>query len=349
MRKLFWGYLKSRRGTGLLLLLLLAVSALLGWAGGMARAELIYGGLLWLALCTLGLGLGFLRFCRRYWALAGLREQALLSLENLPSPGDPLEWEYQGLLRLLREDRLSAENAAALRYGEMQDYFTLWAHQIKTPISAMRLILQSGGDSTGELEPELFRIEQYVDMVLNYLRMDSDYTDFVIRPCALDGIIRRSVRKFAKQFIRKRIRLRYEGTGAQALTDEKWLGFVLDQLLANALKYTASGWIAIRAGEGEITVEDTGMGIAPEDLPRVFDKGYTGYNGRTDQKSTGIGLYLCKRILGMLGHGIEIESRPGEGTRVRLLLAPEGEGLQKCKIGAESVRQSDGRRAVQGL
>ena len=263
------------------------------------------------------LGLDYLktaRSCRQIERLKGLTAELM---DTLPEPNSVTDEGYHALIHALRQQQLETGERAAADYRGMVDYYTVWAHQIKTPIASMRLNLQNEDSAQSRLlQNDLNRVEQYVDMVLNYLRMDSDYTDFVIRPCALDGIIRRSVRKFAKQFIRKRIRLRYEGTGAQALTDEKWLGFVLDQLLANALKYTASGWIAIRAGEGEITVEDTGMGIAPEDLPRVFDKGYTGYNGRTDQKSTGIGLYLCKRILGMLGHGIEIESRPGEGTRV---------------------------------
>lgn len=323
MRKLFWGYLKSRRGTGLLLLLLLAVSALLGWAGGMARAELIYGGLLWLALCTLGLGLGFLRFCRRYWALAGLREQALLSLENLPSPGDPLEWEYQGLLRLLREDRLSAENAAALRYGEMQDYFTLWAHQIKTPIAAARLLLQEDPGAVGtEVEVELLKIEQYVDMVLGYLRLDSESTDYVLRDTDLDGLLRQAVRKFARMFILKKITLDFRETGRTVLTDGKWLSFVVEQVLSNALKYTPAGGRIRIYGDGEtLVIADSGIGIRPEDLPRVFEKGFTGYNGREDKKSTGIGLYLCRRVMDRLNHGISIVSRPGQGTLVRLDLS----------------------------
>lgn len=323
MRKLFWGYLKSRRGTGLLLLLLLAVSALLGWAGGMARAELIYGGLLWLALCALGLGLGFLRFCRRYWALAGLREQALLSLENLPSPGDPLEWEYQGLLRLLREDRLSAENAAALRYGEMQDYFTLWAHQIKTPIAAARLLLQEDPGAVGtEVEVELLKIEQYVDMVLGYLRLDSESTDYVLRDTDLDGLLRQAVRKFARMFILKKITLDFRETGRTVLTDGKWLSFVVEQVLSNALKYTPAGGRIRIYGDGEtLVIADSGIGIRPEDLPRVFEKGFTGYNGREDKKSTGIGLYLCRRVMDRLNHGISIVSRPGQGTLVRLDLS----------------------------
>ena len=211
-----------------------------------------------------------------------------------------------------------------LRRRETEDYFTLWAHQIKTPIAAMRLILQTRPEnSAGELSQELFRVEQYVEMVLNYLRLDSDSTDFVFRTCDLDGIIRQCVRKYAKQFIRKKISLEYEGTDVQVLTDEKWLCFVIEQLLSNALKYTNTGSIRIFTQGETLVIEDTGIGIAPEDLPRVFEKGYTGYNGRTDKKATGIGLYLCKRILQKLGHEISISSVVGQGTSVSIDLSRE--------------------------
>ena len=211
-----------------------------------------------------------------------------------------------------------------LRMSDMQDYFTLWAHQIKTPIAAMRLILQTRPENSAtEIEGELFRVEQYVEMVLNYLRLDSDSTDFVFKTCALDGIIRQCVRKYAKQFIRKKISLEYGGTALQVLTDEKWLCFVIEQILSNALKYTSAGSIRIFTQGETLVIADTGMGIAPEDLPRVFEKGYTGYNGRTDKKATGIGLYLCKMILQKLGHDISISSEVGKGTRVSIDLSRE--------------------------
>ena len=129
---------------------------------------------------------------------------------------------------------------------------------------------------------------------------------------------------YAKQFIRRRIRLDYKETGLTVLTDEKWLSFAIEQLLANALKYTREGGeIRIYAEGAALCIEDTGIGIAAEDLPRVFEKGYTGCNGRTDKKSTGIGLYLCRKILDKLGHGISIESEIGAGTKVKVYLGDE--------------------------
>ena len=166
------------------------------------------------------------------------------------------------------------------------------------------------------LEQELFKIEQYVEMLLSYLRLDSESADLVLHRCSLDEIVRQAARKYAKVFIAQKITLDFTPCGAEVLTDEKWLSFVVEQLLSNALKYTPAGTITVRGSETQLVITDTGIGIAPEDLPRVFEKGYTGYNGRISQVSTGIGLYLCRRILTQLGHGITITSQLGQGTRV---------------------------------
>lgn len=314
---MLWKYGKSRIRTVILIVLLCAVLVLVGWLGGMSRGAILYCLGLCTAICCVALAAGLRRFCIKHRVLQLTKEQILVSLENLPLPDDLIEEDYQELMALQRADRVAHQNDTDLHYSEMLDYFTLWAHQIKTPISAMRLIMQSEPELYNEeLGQELFKIEQYVEMVLNYLRLDSDYTDFVLRRYSVDSMVKQSVRKYAKQFIRKKISLVYEGTDVTVVTDEKWLCFVLDQLLSNALKYTASGHIAITVTNEALIIEDTGIGIAPEDLPRVFEKGYTGYNGRTDKKSTGIGLYLCKRILTKLGHEISVESTLGEGTKV---------------------------------
>ena len=264
------------------------------------------------------------RFALRHRQLSDALKSIRVSDEQLPPPENLIEEDYRQLIRALGEEKQRQASAMDLRMSDMQDYLTLWAHQIETPIAAMRLILQTKPENSAmEIEGELFRVEQYVEMVLNYLRLDSDSTDFVFRSCALDDIIRQCVRKYAKQFIRKRIRLEYEGTALQVLTDEKWLCFVIEQILSNALKYTAAGSIRIFTQGETLVIADTGMGIAPEDLPRVFEKGYTGYNGRTDKKATGIGLYLCKRILNRLGHEISISAQVGKGTRVSIDLSRE--------------------------
>jgi signal transduction histidine kinase len=290
---------------------------------------ILYAALLSACIGLVLLGLDFWRFFSRHRVLLQLRQNIAHALDQLPEPGDLLEADYQALVKDLLQK--GARREAEFRQGlqELEEYYTLWAHQVKTPIAAARLLLQtgSGGENTSGLELELFKIERYVEMVLQYLRVESPSADLVIRASSLDGIVRQAVRRYAPLFIRKRISLEYEGIDLDVLTDAKWLGFVLEQLLANALKYTSQGRIAIyldRDASHTLVIEDTGMGIAPEDLPRIFEQGYTGYTGHRERHSTGIGLYLCKRILDRLGHTIEVESKVGQGTRVKIgLAAPE--------------------------
>lgn len=199
------------------------------------------------------------------------------------------------------------------------DYYTTWAHQIKTPISVMRMTLQDVDTAEHrELLAELFRIEQYVEMALNWVRLGSDSMDFVFREYELDGIIRQAIHKYASQFIRRRLKLSYEPAEIIVLTDEKWLLFIIEQILSNAIKYTQEGGVSIRVQDKVLKIEDTGIGIAPEDVPRIFEKGFTGYNGRADKKSTGLGLYLCSLTAEKLSHKIWVESEVGQGTAVFL-------------------------------
>lgn len=157
-----------------------------------------------------------------------------------------------------------------------------------------------------------------VEMVLVFLRLDSSTTDYVIRRHSLDDIVRPAVRRFAGEFIRRRLRLEYQPLDHTVVTDGKWLGFVVEQVLSNALKYTASGSVTISMDGDDLCIRDTGMGIAAEDLPRIFEQGFTGVNGRRDRRASGIGLYLCRRICGNLGHTIRASSVPNQGTEIRI-------------------------------
>ena len=322
--KTFLAYCRARRWAIALFAGLILLFSAVVWLSGAGGALAGYTALLCTVLALLIALLDLRRFFLRHRQLSYGLKSICVSDEQLPEPENLIEEDYRRLIRALGEEKQRQTSAMDLRLGEMEDYFTLWAHQIKTPIAAMRLILQTRPENSAtEIEGELFRVEQYVEMVLNYLRLDSDSTDFVFKTCALDGIIRQCVRKYAKQFIRKKISLEYGGTALQVLTDEKWLCFVIEQILSNALKYTSAGSIRIFTQGETLVIADTGMGIAPEDLPRVFEKGYTGYNGRTDKKATGIGLYLCKRILQKLGHEISISAQVGKGTRVSIDLSRE--------------------------
>lgn len=186
----------------------------------------------------------------------------------------------------------------------------------------MRLTLQNEDTTfSRKLRGDLFRVEQYVEMVLMFLRLDSPSHDYVIKEYQIDPLIRQAVKKYAWEFIGRKLKLEYEQLDITAITDEKWLAFVVEQVLSNALKYTPAGSISIYMEKPKtLCIKDTGMGIAPEDLPRIFEKGYTGYHGRADKKASGIGLYLCKCICRDLGHSISAESEPDKGTTIRINL-----------------------------
>lgn len=252
---------------------------------------------------------------RKLIELAGLPAELIRELPKADAPDDE---DYQAVISNLCREYRQLQTDSSVKYRDMVDYYTIWAHQIKTPIASMRLTLQNEDSPIArQLSEELQRIEQYVEMVLAFLRLDFSSHDYVFREQALDPIIRDSVKKFAGSFIRKKIRLCYEPVLETALTDEKWLSFVIEQLLSNAIKYTSCGSITIAMERPKtLCIRDTGIGIAPEDLPRVFEKSYTGYNGRVDKKASGIGLYLCKRVCDNLGHRISIRSAIGEGTTV---------------------------------
>ena len=159
-------------------------------------------------------------------------------------------------------------------------------------------------------------------MVLTFLRLNSESTDYVIKEYDLDKIVKQAVKKFSTEFIGRKLSLVYEPLNTTVITDEKWLSFVMEQVLSNALKYTPAGSITITLEkEKTLRIRDTGIGIAPEDLPRIFENGYTGYNGRTDKKASGIGLYLCKRICSNLGHTITARSMVDVGTTIDIELA----------------------------
>lgn len=259
---------------------------------------------------------GIVRDREKHRELKMLREAQDVDREMLPQPESGTEEDYQELVCAVQERLRNEKEAQEEARKDMEDYYAMWVHQIKAPIAVMNVLLQQADTAENrELRAELFRVEQYADMVLSYVRLGDGASDLVIQEYALDEIIRKAVRKYAGQFIRKKIRLIYGGTDIRVLTDEKWLTFIIEQLLSNAIKYTSRGSVTITVDDRKkMTVTDTGIGIAPEDLPRIFEKGYTGYNGRRDKKSTGIGLYLCRMAAERLGHKLTAASEPGEGS-----------------------------------
>ena len=317
---LFGAWLASRKLVAAAGLFCALSGVLIFWLYGLPGEAIAY----LLCLCCIGTSfwavLSFVRFWRKHKILRKMEEAIFVTAEDLPETTTLIEEDYQHLIqRLVRENR-QRQAAADSMLEDLTSYYTLWVHQIKTPIAAMDLLLQAGPDRATEMEIELQKIAQYVDMVLQYLRLDSTAKDLVLQRCQLDAVVRQTVRKYAKLFILKKIQLVFQETKWEVLSDEKWLCFLLEPLLSNALKYTPEGGkISIfLEGETNLVIADTGIGIAPEDLPRVFEKGFTGNNGRMDKKATGIGLYLCRRVTNLLGHTISIASEPGVGTQVRL-------------------------------
>lgn len=314
-------YLRARLPALALFALCCAVFGATFWIYGLPLGAVAYPALVCMVLLLAYGALTLHRARQKHKTLSSLT--AALTEEMLPSAETVDDVDYRRIIALLQEAKSAREADDARKYADMVEYYTLWAHQIKTPIAAMRLTLQNEDTPLSRrLTAELGRVERYVEMVLAYLRLDASATDYVLREYDLDAIVRGAVKKFSGEFIERRLTLDFQPTNARVLTDEKWLSFVLEQLLSNALKYTPEGRVSIYLeAPATLCVADTGIGIAPEDLPRVFEQGYTGYNGRADKRASGLGLYLCRRVCQNLGHTITAASEPGKGTVVRLDLS----------------------------
>lgn len=290
---------------------------------GIPAEPVIYGGILCTFIMLLFFWDGYRKYVRKKEMLQQILSNSFLEEKMFPEPLDETERLYQEIVKNFNSLRMKAEGGKRRFYEELTDYYTMWVHQIKTPISALRLLLQENKEENKAALSELFKIEQYVEMVLGYLRTEDISADMSFQEYDLDGLIKEQIHKYARIFVGKKLTLHYEGVEEHVLTDGKWLGFVIGQIFSNALKYTKQGGISVYMSPDRahtLVIEDTGIGIRPEDLPRVFEKGFTGHNGREDNRSTGIGLYLCVKIMKKLNHEITIESTPGKGTKVYLFL-----------------------------
>ncbi|HEM2573509.1 TPA: sensor histidine kinase [Streptococcus suis] len=229
--------------------------------------------------------------------------------------------------RLLLEkvERLEVQNKQILEkqrqeQTELDDYYTLWAHQMKTPIAASQLLVKEVDSSPvrHQLESELFKIEQYTGLVLNYLRLQSFHDDLVIEAVNLEELVRSLVKKYSLFFIQANTSLDLEQLDRLVKTDKRWLGLLIEQILSNALKYCQEGTVSIFLDGDELVIRDTGIGIAESDLERVFERGFSGFNGRRTQQSSGLGLYLSRKIAAELGYSLKLQSKVGQGTEVRI-------------------------------
>lgn len=329
-------YLKENYKKALAYVFVVAVFFFVAFLYGYER---LYQNMLYAVLLTLFFGVlyaaaDYLRYSRRCRALFLSLERRESREDSLPEPAGLQEYLYQEMLEDMRQEMRKIVIEYDGKKREMADYYTMWTHQIKTPITALRLLQQDGGKGKEDLagrqaeREELFKIEQYVEMALYFARLDSLSSDLLFRKCDVQEIVRQAVRKYAVLFLRSGLSFRMDPFRIEAITDEKWLSFVVEQVFSNALKYTHQGGITIYGADEEggrieeparyLVIEDTGIGIRESDLPRIFERGFTGYNGRADRKSTGIGLYLCEQIMCRMSHTICVKSVPGEGTKVIL-------------------------------
>ena len=236
------------------------------------------------------------------------------------TPLSPLEFYLAQTLENARENQMNQTEEERKRYTDLMDYYTLWVHQIKTPIAASQLLVQDVADRNTRslLEREIFKIDAYVHLVLQYLRLENFHDDLQLKQVALEQLVKEVVRKYSLFFIQKGLTINLDDLDVKVISDEKWLLVIIEQVLSNSLKYTKSGGIEIYFKDNTLYLKDSGIGIKDSDILRVFERGFSGYNGRLTQQSSGLGLYLSKKIADQLGHEISISSQVGQGTTVSI-------------------------------
>lgn len=317
-------YITSKKEGMLLAFFCLSLAGITLYLLSVDAGKIIYP----LTLCATALWIygcyDFVRFHRKHRMLLRALSNIDVTMGELPEAGGQIEDDYRMLLVRL-SDRKDAQIASLQNaQSDMSEYVTLWTHQIKTPVTAMRLLTENAsGEDKQEMMMRLFEIEQYCDLMLSFLRLEGESTDYLFQEYPVKSMVNQAVKYFARIFLAKGISVKVDiPESCSIVTDEKWLVFVLKQLISNALKYTKKGSITItmEPGSGILRITDTGIGINSQDLPRIFERGYTGYNGRMDKKATGLGLFLSKSILTQLNHRINIISEVDAGTTVEIYI-----------------------------
>jgi len=233
-----------------------------------------------------------------------------------------LEEEVTELTNALKEEK----NNNRLLRQDIEEYFLLWVHQIKTPITASYLLLdESNFENKPLLQQEVLKIENYANMALNYLKVLNPANDMDFSYVTIDELVNPLLRKYRVQFIYSNITLHYEKEEYTILTEPNLTSLMIEQLLSNALKYSKEGdiWLFFDEDTKQLTIKDNGIGIREEDLPKIFDKGYAGMNGQLETKSSGIGLYLVQLISKRLEQPVSVTSEFEEGATFTIQLFDE--------------------------
>lgn len=337
-RQIRWSYLKDRYkilcAYGAVVVLFYAIAALYDYR--QVLRNMFYAVELGLFFGLLFVLIDYRKYRGRCITLFQALQKEGDRVSGMPEVGSLPEMLYRQLLMKEEDEKRKLLTRYDEKQKDMADYYTMWTHQIKTPIAALRLLLQNEeGMERGQDEAqrqreseELFKIEQYTQMALYFARLDSPSSDFVFKKYNVNEIVKQAVRKYSVLFLHSGLSFRMDEFEIKVVTDEKWLCFVVEQVFSNALKYTHQGGIAIYGSDAEgnpekgkvtyLTIEDTGIGIRESDMPRIFERGFTGYNGRLDKKATGLGLYLCSQIMRRMRHTIQVKSELGVGTKVIL-------------------------------
>jgi len=310
-------YIKKNLKIYLLLIVFIFIFVLIFYLYNLPFEALFYSGLLCFVAALITSIIDFNNCRKSYIDLKHLESNILNSMEDLPKSLDIRVEYYQKIIERLNNEVEKLKIEDNKKMEGLVDYYSMWIHQIKTPIAAINFLLDNEEIDVKAFRQELFKIERYVEMVLTYIRLGSETSDYVITSINLDEVVRENIKKYATLFINKKIKLNYVSHETYVISDKKWLGFAFEQLLSNAIKYTKSGGeISINISESKLVIEDNGIGIYEEDLPRIFEQSFTGLNGRYEKKSSGLGLYLCKKTLDKLQHKIEITSEVNKGTKV---------------------------------
>lgn len=326
-------YLKDKIGKIILFLMVMAVSVLILEIYSISTDIILYIVEVDVTICAIFEIYEFYMFVKKMRLLEKYNSMENVYEINELQPVGIVEEQYCNLTDKLLRQSIDTVTDKEKSMKEMQDYYAVWAHQIKTPIAASNLLIQtmeSDEQKIKELKIEMFKIEFYVDAVMNFLKLGDITSDYVFKKYDMGNMVNKSVKKFASQFITKKISISISDINKEIYTDEKWFCYIIEQILSNSVKYTGkNGKVSIYITENTekdsvtLVIEDNGIGISKEDIPRIMEKGFTGFNGRMNKKSTGIGLYLCNSAAKKLGIQIEIESEVGKGTKVMLILNQE--------------------------
>lgn len=314
-------YVKDKLSTIIKFIIFMGIFFLVYTLYHLPLGVFFYAALIVVALGFLFSLYDFSIYYNKHKILSSVLRAVEYSLDKLPKSDSLINKDYESIIETLYSHKAKLKTDLDFKYENTVNYYTMWAHQIKTPISAFSMIVQSMDSSSEKnmMKQELFKINEYVDMVLYYVRLENLSYDLKLQEYYLKDIIKDAVKKYSATFIYKKIALDLGEIDCNVLTDEKWITFVIEQILSNSLKYINRGTISIymdKDREKTLVIEDTGIGIVEEDIPQIFGKGFTGYNGRRDKKSTGIGLYLCNEITTKLSHKLYVTSKVGVGTKV---------------------------------